>query len=129
MHTPVNLFFSYTQVGGVGEASMVNRTALATYNGTDSITHIEFNSQIPFQRFRVGVALMNRFIRGPINQTDREIGELAKLLGTFIGFNHSQEKGVGQGEIEGPEGGACTNDSRFLGQKPCFPTVFLVLTS
>ena len=80
INTPVNLFFSYTEVvakelEGEREPRVANRTALTTYNSTDAITHVEFRSQVPFPRFRVGVALMNGFLRGPINQTAESYGK------------------------------------------------------
>jgi hypothetical protein len=80
VNTPVNLFFMYSRVGegDVDDASIgsvVNRTGRATFNGTDSITHIEFNSRIPFQRFQVGVALMSGFTLGPINQSSKNFGQ------------------------------------------------------
>ena len=79
MNTPVNLLLMYTRIGararGEGEASVVNRTSLATFNATDRISNIEFSSQVPFRRFQVGVALMSGFTIGPINQSARNFGE------------------------------------------------------
>ena len=40
-------------------AHTLNRTTTISYNNTMTITHIEFKSQVPFQVFRVGVALFS----------------------------------------------------------------------
>ena len=74
---PVHLYLHYTELDGQGELTgeYEEITATATYSNTDVITHIEFSSQIPYQRFRVGVAMMNGLIRGPVNETNLDYGK------------------------------------------------------
>lgn len=83
INVPVQLFFTYTRITGGeeegegprGVANVRNETSSITYNNSNTITHIEFRSMIPFQRFRVGVALMDGFTLGPINTSADEFGE------------------------------------------------------
>lgn len=74
INTPVHLFFTYTEVGGAG--AEMNQTTVASFNGTDFIVHLEFNSQIPFSKFRVGVALMSRFTLGPFTEAFGQYGNI-----------------------------------------------------
>ena len=56
-----------------------NRTTTMAFNGTDIITHTEANSNIPYQRFRVEVALISRELDvdviGPFNDTNQILGK------------------------------------------------------
>ncbi len=83
LNTPVHLFFEYTDATGDeedleegGVAPIMNRNTTATYNSTNNITHIEFESKVPFNKFRVRVALMStEKVLGPLMGTMEKFGE------------------------------------------------------
>ena len=75
MNVPVHLFFEYFNED---ESDIATRTTVASYNGADNIMHIEFMSEIPFQRFRVRVASMS---------CDRQLGlkrERSRIFGKVL---------------------------------------------
>ena len=79
VNIPVHLFFLYTDASSEGEdetgvSRNVNTTA--SYNSTANITHIEFMSQVPFEEFRVSVALRTRAGQlGPLNEKTETFGK------------------------------------------------------
>ena len=77
INTPVHLHFRYRELTKKGELTGYEIPVVtdAMYNNTDVITHTEFRTQIPYPRFRVGVALVFGLIRGPINETNLNYGE------------------------------------------------------
>ena len=80
INTPVHLFFKYIDASEEeeeeGMSVPTNITTNASFNSTVNITHIEFMSQVPFEKFRVFVALMSRDGQlGPLNENMETFGK------------------------------------------------------
>ena len=87
INTPVALLLRYSEVTEEEEGGMVRRsntTTIVTFNGTDVIIHTEANSDIPYQRFRVEVALISRELDvdviGPFNELNQIFGKKYHLF-------------------------------------------------
>ena len=86
INVPVNILMVFTDAsrekkkdGGnraaSGSAKQSNRTTTASFNSTDAITHIIFRSKVPFNVFRVGVALVSGSVEGPVQNNSRIHGK------------------------------------------------------
>ena len=94
INIPVHLNLEYIDASddaGNNPARQSKITSIS-YNSTDTISHIEFKSQVPFQKFRVGVSMVNGFDEGPMNMTDTVFGKI-------------RERGVGGREGSGRKRG------------------------
>ena len=89
INNPVHLFLTYVDANrDTPEATRleINRTSSISYNNTDTITHIEFRSQIPFQVFRLGIALTSDSVLGPVPMLQEVHSELIVSF-LYIYFN------------------------------------------
>lgn len=69
LEDPIRLYLEYRDTDS-GEMDPVVTSAM--YTNTSDILHIEFDSDVNFERFEVGVALeSNTGVRGPITQAGR----------------------------------------------------------
>ena len=93
INTPVALVLRYMEVigdegEGEEEGGVVMMTTMATYNNTDLIVNRELNSSIPYERFRVGVALMSSElgvdVLGPFIKHDRIFGKETSIQGLGV---------------------------------------------
>ena len=77
INVPVNILMVYTDARKESfhrtkhYLHQSNRTTTASFNNTDAITHIVFKSRVPFDIFRVGVALVSGSVEGPVQNNSR----------------------------------------------------------
>lgn len=83
LEDPLRLYLEYTDVAS-GRLDVVKTSAM--YTNLSNIRHIEFDSDVMFDRFRVSVAL--EFVdgtRGPVRAAG-QYGELKSQLQSFYSY-------------------------------------------
>ena len=68
LQDPVQLYLEYRNVDN---SEMDTKTTSAMYTNLKNIRHIEFDSDVNFERFDVSVALESGGVRGPIMPAGR----------------------------------------------------------
>ena len=77
INVPVNILMVYTDAKKESShrtkhySHQSNRTTTVTFNNTDAITYIVFKPMVPFDIFRVGMALISGSVEGPVQNNSR----------------------------------------------------------
>lgn len=79
LEDPVRLYLEYINIEN---RKMDQKTTSAMYTNLSTIRHIEFDSDVNFERFEVGVALVSGRERGPITRA----GQYGKQC--YLGYTH-----------------------------------------
>ena len=76
LEDPVRLYLEYTNTEN---REIDRKTTSAMYTNLSTIRHIEFDSDVNFERFEVGVALMSHTVRGPVTLAVGQYGKQCQL--------------------------------------------------